>query len=221
MYRILLLTSLTWLATFTYASPVANTEDKRNILVPDYIIQTTTVDPATWITAPWTGTPDFMPTSIVDITDSSNDRRSDNDKRNVLVPNDLIPTTTVDPATWSTGIWTGTPIFLPNNPVNIATDTTAIAAADKRDVTSMPHLVLSTILDLATDPTGSWTGTPDFMPTTIVTLGTTTDSEVSLPAYSPKSGSMVEASYATSYGGVTPTAADSDAALATGLSLWR
>lgn len=99
------------------------------------------------------------------------------EKRNGLVPDSLVPTTTVNPATWSTGIWTGTPLFMPTSTVVLG----------KRDITSIPNLVPTTTVNLATDTGGTFTGTPDFMPTKVVKLGTTTGCEVSMSAYTTDS----------------------------------
>jgi len=92
------------------------------------------------------------------------DSNSPVEERNLLVPASLIPTTTVDPVTWSTGTFTGTPLFMPTSTVQL----------DKRDVTSIPDLVPTSTVDPATWSTGKWTGTPKFLPTTLVHLGQTT-----------------------------------------------
>ncbi|TKA22851.1 hypothetical protein B0A50_07751 [Salinomyces thailandicus] len=130
--RYALLSSIACLATLAHSSPIANPPDsdaspleERNLLVPGYLIPTTTVNPATWPTASWTGTPILLPTSTVILKNKRNPDVTS-------LPN-LVPTSTVNPATWSTE--------------------------------------------------SSWTGTPDFMPTTVVHLGTTTGCVVSMASY--------------------------------------
>ena len=120
-----------------------------------------------------------------------------------------MPTTTVDPATWPVSAWTGTPILLATSIVDLASDT-AIARrnADIFDIlTLFPNLVPTSIVDLATDSTGpAFTGTRDFMPTTVVELGTTTGCVVGMSAYT-HSGELAY-SYATSCSdGIVPTEA--------------
>ncbi|KAI6883858.1 hypothetical protein KC363_g4104 [Hortaea werneckii] len=100
------------------------------------------------------------------------------EKRNILVPAYLNPTSTVDPATWPTSEWTGTPMFMPTSTVDFE--------LRKRvpDITSMPNLVPTSSVNPDTwSSDGTWTGIPDFMPTTVVHLGTTTGCEVSMSAY--------------------------------------
>ncbi|KAK4550869.1 hypothetical protein LTR36_000449 [Oleoguttula mirabilis] len=146
---------LACLTALSYASPIASPaddinspEERRNILVPGELIPTTTVNPATWSAGPWTGTPDFMPTSLVVLG-----------RRDLASYPDLVPTSEVNPATWTPGPWTGTPKFLP----------TKLVTQAKRDLTSYPDLVPTSEVDPATWVQGVWTGTPKFLPTKLVT----------------------------------------------------
>jgi len=90
-------------------------------------------------------------------------------ERNILVPADVIPTSTVLLTSAAVSQATS-PVRLPTSTVDLATDAVA-----KRDLTSIPNLVPSTTVNLATDSTGTaFTGTPQFMPTTVVRLGSPT-----------------------------------------------
>lgn len=177
-----------------------------------------TTYPATWSTGVWTGTPDFLPTAVVNLaTDtaaiSKREAESSIIKKDILVPASLIPTSTVNPATWSTGVWTGTPKFLPTSIVNLATDTGIVKRAP--EITSFPDLVPSTTVDLATDGTGIFTGTPKFMPTSVVQLEA--DCSVSLST-EVKKGTTEWLYFTHCSDGATPTGVNEMSALITGVS---
>lgn len=124
-----------------------------------------------------------------------------------------MPTSTVNPATWPTGEWTGTPKFLPTSIVNLATDTGIAKRAP--EVTPFPDLVPSTTVDLATDGTGVFTGTLKFMPTSVVQLEA--DCDVSLSTV-VKEGATEWQYYTHCSDGATPTEAGESPALITGIS---
>lgn len=102
------------------------------------------------------------------------------EKRNILVPGYLIPTSTVNPDEVA-----GTPITaslerVPTSTVDLATDSKA-----KRDVTSMPDLVPTSEVNLATDTAGTRTISPKLMPTSVASIGATTSGcVVSISNYS-------------------------------------
>jgi len=110
------------------------------------------------------------------------------EKRNILVPGYLIPTTAPNPATWS-GSQTVSPDRLPTSSVNIATDSVA-----KRDApvtidgivypTGFPDLVPTSEVNLATDTTGTRTISPLLMPTVVATVGTTSGCIVTMKSRS-------------------------------------
>ncbi|KAK3671514.1 hypothetical protein LTR78_008613 [Recurvomyces mirabilis] len=79
---------------------------------------------------------------------------------------------------------TPSPVHTPSSPITFAPVT--YASDLKRDVTSIPNLVPTSPVDLATDTTGTRTISPLFMPTKIATIGsavTTAGCEVSIVDY--------------------------------------
>ena len=102
------------LTVITLANPIGSPLqllEKRNILVPGYLIPTTVPNPATW-TGSQIISPDRMPTSTVDLA-----KREEAETIGTVIYStgfpDLVPTTTVDLATDTTGVRTISPLLMP------------------------------------------------------------------------------------------------------------
>ncbi|KAK3069330.1 hypothetical protein LTR53_012413 [Teratosphaeriaceae sp. CCFEE 6253] len=85
-------------------------------------------------------------------------------QRNILVPGYLIPVTTVD-----ADVVAGTPATASRE--RVPTGTIAVV---KRAVTSMPNLVPTSQVDLATDTVGTQIISPLFVPTVVADIGVAT-----------------------------------------------
>ncbi|KAK3073387.1 hypothetical protein LTR53_005095 [Teratosphaeriaceae sp. CCFEE 6253] len=85
-------------------------------------------------------------------------------QRNILVPGYLIPVTTVD-----ADVVAGTPATASRE--RVPTGTIAVV---KRAVTSMPNLVPTSQVDLATDTVGTQIVSPLFVPTVVADIGVAT-----------------------------------------------
>jgi hypothetical protein len=203
------------LSALSYASPIgnlavapSNPEQKRDILIPASLIPTSTVNPGSWSSASWTGTPSLAPATPVVLGGRALPVGDAEAKRDILVPDEAVPTKSVDPNTWSHAPWTGTPQFLPTKAVHLGD-------LVRRD-TTFPDLVPSTTVTLSTDSSATFTGTRKLMPSSAVTLGTTTGCVVSMATYT--TGTTVAESYVTSCSdGANPTL-DSEQSLITGIS---
>ncbi|KAK5111755.1 hypothetical protein LTR62_004675 [Meristemomyces frigidus] len=116
-------------------------------------------------------------------------------KRNTLIPSYLIPTSPVNPATWTVGSQVVSEERVLATPITLVTSTLPA----KRDVTAMPNLVPTSEVNLATDTTGTRTISPLLVPTKIVTIGSATTSGCSV--------TLSDSSYVTYCSGANATPA--------------
>jgi len=130
--------SLACLTAIIHASPIGSPIDdasphkalqKRNILVPAYLIPTSTINAEVVAGTPVTVSEDRVPTSTVDVA-----------KRDVSTIPDLVPTVEVDLVT-SLGTPAATPLFMPTRVADIGVTTSGcvVSISDYSYVTKCNH----------------------------------------------------------------------------------
>ncbi|KAK5682361.1 hypothetical protein LTS10_005488 [Elasticomyces elasticus] len=105
--------SLLCLTAMVNASPIGSPiDEKRNILVPGYLIPTKMIDAAAVAGTPATAWPYRVPTSAVDLA-----------KRAIVTMPNLVPTSQVDLATDTLGTQIVSPLFVPTVVADVGTTT--------------------------------------------------------------------------------------------------
>ncbi|KAK0282226.1 hypothetical protein LTR35_000633 [Friedmanniomyces endolithicus] len=137
-----ILSSLVCFTTYVNAGPIANdglvphgAAQKRNILVPGYLIPTTTIDVALVSGTPATSSPDLVPTSQVTLA-----------KRTLISIPDLVPTVHVDLATDTLGTQTISPLLVPTKIADIGATTAGcvVSISDYSYVTHCSYTITPT-----------------------------------------------------------------------------
>ncbi|TKA66444.1 hypothetical protein B0A55_10009 [Friedmanniomyces simplex] len=146
MLSTIILCSLLCLAAFVHAGPIGSPHEapqKRNILVPGYLIPTTTINAAVAAGTPATASADRVPTSAVDIA-----------KRTLVTMPDLVPTSEVNLATDTLGTQIVSPFVVPTKIADIGVTTSGC-------IVSISDYSYVTHCNYATTPTPTSTGIAD------------------------------------------------------------